>query len=129
MLYFLVTHKLGHIFDFTNNLNSFDECEDHSDGCVVTPKPNSWAAFSWKSFNLPLDTANFPLHADLCFYFCNGKFISADRQDELYQSLASTNFLSAYTTRYPTEDFADTFAYYTIMTERHALYLNVTASG
>ena len=129
MLYFLVVHEFGHIFDFTNNLNGFSGCESDSPSCTKTPKPGSWGALSWKEFGLPRDEYNFPLRSELCFYFCNGKFISGDRQNELYESLAKTNFLSAYTTRFPTEDFADTFAYYTILKERSASYINLTASG
>jgi len=113
MLYFLVTHEFGHVFDFTNGLN----------------ESGAWTKFSWKNMSDPLDESNFPLRAQLCFYFCNGKYIDASRQDELYESLAKTNFLSAYTTRYATEDFADTLAYYTIMTERNATYRITTASG
>jgi len=130
MLYFLMAHELGHLFDFSNGVNQFVGCENqHDESCVSTPKPNSWGALSWKTDKTPLDIDNFPLRSSLCFYFCEGKFIPASRQDELYEGLGKTNFLSAYTTRYPTEDFADTFAFYTLMTERNASYVVETACG
>lgn len=113
MLYFLVAHEFGHIFDFENGLN---------DG-------GSWQALSWRSFDVPLPENEFPLRKDLCFYFCKGSFIAAERQDELYRDLAKTNFISAYATRYAAEDFADTLAYYTLLTEKAPLYRVITASG
>jgi hypothetical protein len=113
MLYFLVAHEFGHIFDFTNALNA----------------GGSWQALSWKTDNVPLDEFEFSLRKELCFYFCDGKFIPGERQDELYEALAKTNFISAYATRYSAEDFADSFAYYVLMTERNAVYQVVTASG
>ncbi|MGZ3694406.1 MAG: hypothetical protein ACXWQO_09495 [Bdellovibrionota bacterium] len=113
MLYFLVAHEFGHIFDFTNKLN----------------EGGSWQALSWKSAEVPLDQFEFSLRKDLCFYFCEGKFISAARQDELYLSLGKTNFISAYATRYSAEDFADTLGFYSLMTEKNAAYRISTASG
>lgn len=113
MLYFLVAHEFGHIFDFTNKLN----------------EGGSWQSLSWKDADVPLDVFEFPLRKSLCFYFCEGNYIKAERQDELYRSLVGTNFLSAYTTRYSAEDFADTLAFYALMTDKNASYQITTASG
>jgi hypothetical protein len=120
MLYFLVAHEFGHIFDFTNHLNH-DSCPLGSTyvGCA---KP-SWHSFSWDDKGKPLPQNDFPLRSALCYYFCGNNFIDPSRQDELYQSLSQTTFLTPYATRFPSEDFADTFAMYTIMSERNANYV------
>jgi hypothetical protein len=120
MLYFLVAHEFGHIFDYTNNLNN-DSCPENS--TAPQCKQKSWHFFSWANTKLPKPANDFPLLSDLCYYFCDGHFIPSARQDELYKSLNQTNFLTPYTTRNPYEDFADTFAIYTIMTDRGSNYV------
>jgi hypothetical protein len=125
MFYFAVAHEFGHLFDFTNKLNRFDDCKFENGRLegACTSAPGSWAEQSWKDArNHPLDVNEFPLRTELCFYTCNGKFIDLGRAQELYHDLFATNFISIYAAQNPMEDFADTFAYYTVRNELQATY-------
>lgn len=125
MLYFLVAHEFAHIFDFVNGVNQTEPCDlEH---CPV--KAGTYGAISFSRHQEPLPQFDFPLRPALCFYFCEGIFIPADRQEELYRDLAKTNFLTPYTTRYEQEDFADSLAMYTLKKELNLDYKIQVASG
>jgi hypothetical protein len=116
-LYFVVAHEFGHLFDFANSLNRFDDC-NFNNGQITgtcTAAKGSWTALSWKTIkNDPIDGDDFPLRSSLCFYGCNGHAINPSQMGELYSSLFATNFISVYGAQNMMEDLADTHAYYTV---------------
>jgi hypothetical protein len=125
MLYFLIAHEFGHIFDFTNLVNETLNCSEEN--CPI--KPGTFGAISFEKNQIPLPQFEFPLRKALCFYFCEGKFIDVNLQDELYAQLGRTNFATAYTTRYEQEDFADTFALHSMRKDWKMNYVIRTVSG
>lgn len=122
---FLVAHEFAHLFDFVNGINTHKPCDN--DNCTV--QPTSRGAFSFLKRKEPRPENEFPLRPHLCSYFCAGMFIAHDRQTEVFRDLNKANFLSTYATRYPEEDFADSFAYDHLAFDRHATYEVTTVNG
>lgn len=125
MLYYVVAHEFGHMFDFTNKVNSWDDCKFENDTlvgtCVATP--GSWSDLGWTSRRDETKAGNdFSLRKSLCFYWCNGTFIDPSRAGELYQGLFATNFIGIYAASNPSDDWAETLAYYTLYHELGATY-------
>lgn len=128
-LYFIVAHEFGHILDSANRLNDFvcDHQKKSFKNCYSTP--SSWGAFSWEKQvhyipsdsnqfgsieNFLLEKSEFSYRKDLCFYSCSPcNFISEPYINTLYSELFSTNFISTYSSVNPSEDFAESLAYYT----------------
>lgn len=106
-LYFVVTHEFGHIFDFANALNQVE-----SDAPDAAATPGSWTALSWATSDAVLPANRFPFRRGLCFYACDGEFMTRVAAPEVYRGLARTNFLSTYAATNPWDDFADSLAYY-----------------
>lgn len=127
LLFYLVTHELGHLFDFANRLNFvFDEPHNNLGD-------DFWSWISWDkdaSTTVPRMEFDFPLRTLLCFYRCEGKtLINRDRQDDLYSSLQKSNFLTPYSATNPSEDFAESFVNYVLSSENILNLSFQTASG
>lgn len=114
---YVVNHEFGHLFDFSNNLTSFDDCRyvetepgkwERKGACSV--RPGSFSEFSWKDIDHRNDLARFPYENDICFYFCNGKFLPLQAAIEIFSGITQTNFISIYASRFASEDWAETFA-------------------
>lgn len=113
-LYFVVAHEFGHMLDFSNNINRMLDCsqlpEDESRECQMDPK--SWGGISWISDSRAKPENEFTHRKELCFYWCEGKFINRSAIGELYSQLFATDFISIYATTQPWDDFADSLAYF-----------------
>lgn len=132
MLYFVVAHEFGHIFDFTNQLNRFIDCKFDENGMhgTCSAAPGSWSELGWSDFRGHTRPGNdFALRKELCFYWCNGQFIDPARASELYTGLFMTNFPSIYGASNPYDDFAETLAYYSIDRHLQATYAILTPDG
>lgn len=125
LLYFLVAHEFAHIFDFVNTLNDTEAC--NTGNCPI--KSGTWGELSFSKRREPKREDDFPLRPRLCFYFCSGRFLPADLQKEIIFDLNKTRFLTTYATRYPEEDFAESFALYHLAFNRKATYLVRTGDG
>ena len=123
-----INHEFGHLFDFTNNLNRFSECDFEKDPENCKPLAGSWGEISWGSSNTPLPEMNYPLRDKICFYWCEGNFINKDLSLELFDSLVKTNFHTIYASTNPNDDFAETFSYY-LEVENDNFELSVTTQG
>lgn len=109
---YVLNHEFGHLFDFSNNLNATTKCSDNEfqeDGDCV-PLPNTYGALAWKDFFTPKEEYDFSFRGDVCFYFCNGKFIQKQNAPVLFKSILNSGFQSPYTGVNMGEDFGDTFA-------------------
>lgn len=113
MLYYVVTHEFGHMFDFANNLTG----------------SGSWSELSWEYYDQPTPENDFPLRSSLCFYQCNGNFIQLAKAVDLYNGLFSTNFISIYAASNEMDDWAETLAYYTMNHELNGSYNISLADG
>ncbi len=114
---YVMSHEFGHLFDFANNLNQISDCrwERQPDGTYkqigdCKPLANSWTEISWADVQTPKAEYIYPYRDELCFYFCNGKFISPDHAADLFAGLAQTNFHSTYASSGMMEDWAEAFA-------------------
>jgi hypothetical protein len=132
MLYYVLAHEFGHIFDFMNHLNRWDDCKfgrDAVTGTCVAAR-GSWSELGWANiFGQPKAGNDFPLRKALCFYGCNGNFIDPSRAGELYRGLFATNFISVYAASNPYEDWAEAFAFFTFQHELGATYALTLADG
>jgi hypothetical protein len=81
---YALAHEFGHLFDFTNQLNKISDCKwekapngdyVHIGKCEVVP--GSWGAFSWTHIDEVRAEQEYAHRKELCFYFCNGKFIDS----------------------------------------------------
>jgi hypothetical protein len=107
---YVLNHEFGHLFDFANSFNASKECnyDEHPEEC--TPLPLSWGEFSWLNEDEPKPESDYAFREQVCFYFCRGKFIDKNNVQSLFEGLINTNFQSIYSSTYPHEDFAETFA-------------------
>lgn len=103
MVFSIIVHEFGHLFDFANGFNETDSRGDFKKG--------SWGELSWQSFGRPTAANDFKNRSKLCFYGCSGS-LPASTAPQIYEDLHKTNFLNTYTARNPYEDFADTFSFY-----------------
>lgn len=71
-----------------------------------------YGALAWKDFFTPKEEYDFSLRSDVCFYFCNGRFIQKQNAVVLFNSILNSGFQSPYSGVNMGEDFADTFALY-----------------
>ncbi|MEK7691863.1 MAG: hypothetical protein AAB425_12690 [Bdellovibrionota bacterium] len=133
-LYFLIAHEFGHIFDFTNRLNSFrsDECasqQDHDPSLECEMHPDSWGALTWLTDRTAKPENEFPHRRGLCFYWCDGQPLALSLVPQLYADLDQTSFISTYATTQPWDDFADSLAYFLMDSELGTKYWLDTAQG
>ncbi len=117
-LYFVIAHEFGHMLDFANDVNKLEDktCgkNDPENGPYEECKMDqeSWAGFSWMTNKNAWAHSDFTLRPELCFYWCNGKFIGLEKLPETYLGLAQTDFISTYAATNPWDDFADSLAYF-----------------
>lgn len=114
---YVLNHEFGHIFDFANGLNATTECRYREKAPgewervgTCEPLPGTWGALSWRNVSEPLAGNDFAGREKICFYFCNGQFLKAAEAIDLFLGMLGTNFPSTYSSRYPSEDFAENFA-------------------
>lgn len=115
LLYFLVVHEFGHIFDFTNGLNPVGACKPAEFGKKPTECAMSeagWGGIGWLTNLRPKPENDFALRHSLCFYWCNGNALSHAQVPDVYEGFGTTDFLSLYATMNPWEDFAESFAFH-----------------
>ena len=114
LLYFVMAHEFGHVFDFANNVNQLEDCSTDKDGdwfdCKVGP--NSWTAFSWTSEKLVNNENDFTNRMGLCFYRCEDHPLKKEDVLQLYKDFNESNFISLYAATNPLDDFAEAMAYY-----------------
>lgn len=105
LLYIIVAHEFGHMFDFGNRINR--SSHDTNAGSA-TP----WSRLSWRYGNQVLPEQDFTARNGLCFYECGHSFIPKSDVVALYDGLYTSNFISTYAATNPWDDFAESFAYY-----------------
>lgn len=132
MLLYVVAHEFGHMFDFTNRINRFDDCrfENGKVEGTCTSAAGSWSALSWKNiFREATPENDFPLRKSLCFYWCEGKTIDPGQAHETYSALLNTNFISLYAASNYGDDWAELLAYHTLDRHSRATYEVVLRDG
>lgn len=113
LLYFVITHEFGHIFDFANNLNKTTSCiNEGTDKEECQMDENSWGGISWISSKKVKPLNEFAHRTELCFYWCDGKNLDPALAPQIYPNLYNTDFISIYATTQPWDDFADSLAYF-----------------
>ena len=132
LVYFVISHELGHIFDFANHVNQTQKCRPNgtsseSEECDLAP--NSWGAISWQTTLKPKPEYEFNNRSGLCFYDCQTLSLGPDDVPHIYADLSQTNFISTYATTQPWDDFADSFAYYLMTKNLNLSYIISTQQG
>lgn len=121
---FVIAHEFGHLFDFTNRLNQLADCrwedDDHGGHLVgsCTPMAGSWTVLSWQGPGSPTPANDYPLRKETCFYFCNGHYLPEAGSTAMFSGLLGSNFVSTYAASNMSDDWAETFAYYTMIQAR-----------
>lgn len=126
-------HEINHLIDFINQANSPIQ------GCLPSSVNTSWlncmvdddsfTRLSWGDVvTVSLDLtapaprpwiAQFPLLANLCYYWCTpGQKLELARMYDLYQDLARSTFVTAYSSANYSEDFAEVAMYWTLMKQK-----------
>ena len=133
LLYVVVTHEFGHLFDFSNHLNKKLSCtKDPNDpeDEICEMAPESFGAISWKTTHSPRPENEFLNRNRLCFYRCENGTINRNEINDLYRNFyEKTNFISLYSTTQPWDDLADSMAYYLMASQIHATYKIDTKQG
>ena len=105
MVFSIIVHEFGHLFDFANDVND-------TEGFSGKLKAGTYGAIGWETMYKPKAGNDFANRTKLCFYRC-GSTLPASTVPAIYGELHDkTNFLNTYTARNPYEDFADTFSFY-----------------
>lgn len=121
---FVFAHEFGHLFDFANGVNQFqdnDECVK-TYSCLATP--GTWSAISWKAEEARLPSSDFAYSTGFCFYECKST-LSPLLAADIYDSFLLTNFISTYAASNPFDDFAETLAYnYALKTMKKSVTLS-----
>lgn len=114
---YILAHEMGHLFDFANGVNAFEDCRDEEtpDGGwrqvgACTPKSGTFSELSWERIDRARGADEYPLRDKQCSYFCNGHYLPRDLSAEMFRQLMGTSFVSPYASRYAGEDWAETFA-------------------
>ncbi len=113
-LYLVIAHEFGHLFDFANKLNKFEKCTEPKNGepPICSPSPESWGAISWATGEQPKVENDFFRRNDLCFYWCQNKFIARSDMPQLYREFYfQSDFMTLYSSKNPYDDFAESFAF------------------
>ncbi len=127
LLYFILAHEFGHMFDFANSVNKFKNCttpvsDDEEPLCDVDG--SSWSGLSWTTNLTPKAEFDFSLRSKLCFYGCTAENkLSVTDVPLVYESLSKTNFISTYAATNPYDDFAESLAYYVIDQKLNSSYV------
>jgi hypothetical protein len=112
-LSYAINHEFGHIFDYANHLNRYDEdCQLEINPKACVPAPGSWGEISWASATNFSQANESKLLSSLCFYNCHEEFLNPSTASPIMESLLKTNFQSTYATVNPKEDWAEVFAIY-----------------
>lgn len=126
-LYAVVVHEMNHLIDMFNGVNStFESCtpvegQNFLEHCLYAE--GSFPTLSWDKntvnfVDLPPEgfqyewpkpswVKKYPLLSRLCYYYCNGNFISPSLIPQTYQQLYESPFLTGYSTSSEMEDFAE----------------------
>ena len=114
-LYFVVAHEMGHMFDFANQLNKLESVPPPTPGdSPANPafSPGTWGSLSWTNLATPRESNKIPYRRGLCFYECDGEYMTKAAAPEVYRGLAKSDFISTYAASNPRDDLADSLAYY-----------------
>lgn len=121
-LFFVVAHEFGHIFDFANNLNATENCDNtHPEDPECDLAKGSFGAISWESTHRPLAENHFYRWEDFCFYSCQ-TYVPVAEAAAVYHSFWPSTFVSLYASREPWNDFADTLGYHLLFQKLAASY-------
>ncbi len=133
LLYMIVTHEFGHMFDFANDLNKTATCApdpNDPDEMICEMAPDSYGALSWKTNMMPLQENEFLGRDRLCFYRCENGFVNRNEVNELYKEFyEKTNFISLYASTSPWDDLADSMAYVLMADQLSSSYVIDTKQG
>ncbi|MNJ93449.1 hypothetical protein D3C87_111310 [compost metagenome] len=134
VLQYVIIHEFGHIFDYVNKANDFvckpgqtcpPEIGSEEDIKKLIPVPGSWSALSWENPIQPATQDYFPLHANLCFYGCNGKGLTLEQMPEFYRQLNGTHFITTYAAVSCMEDFAESTTFH-FLSQQNDFQLHIT---
>ena len=133
-LYFLIAHEFAHILDGRYRLNRLKPgCPEPVDGqpdpeCLM--EEDSWGGIGWSTNFQPKAENDFASRSGFCFYGCEDHALGLEAVASAYESLMShTDFISAYATTGPWDDFADSLAYYLMHENLHTSYRIDTRQG
>lgn len=128
-LFAVVMHEMNHLIDIYNGVNNdidFESCtpnpgQEYLGRCLYNS--GSFPSLSWGDYAnlflemppedyiyehpLPVWAEQYPLLSKLCYYWCEGKFISPQLINQTYEQLYSSPFLTGYSTSSEMEDFAE----------------------
>ena len=129
LAFYVIAHEFGHLFDFSNDLNSFRNCSGHatgSDSCI--PASGSWTALSWKTGRTPRPENDYAHRREVCFYDC-GAPLAKSAVSSLYAGLAKTSFVTLYASTNPYDDLAETMAFFMLAAQPMGGYMLDTRQG
>ena len=126
-LFFVLSHEMGHIFDFANHLRSKDCGADQSIDCEMDKA--GFGHLSWDTTTRIRPDSDFPERTGLCFYGCGGKFLDLSSVSSIYDHLFQSGFASLYASTNSADDFAESIAYYNLSQIPGAQYKIVTPQG
>lgn len=132
LLYFILAHEFGHMFDFANELNKFKNCSEPSsqdEWPVCEIEPGSWSSISWENTLKPHPASDFVHRQALCFYWCNNSTLDSSTIFSVYQGMAQSDFISLYAATNINDDFADSIAYFLMDQELGTSYVIKTIDG
>ena len=132
LLYFVLAHEFGHMFDFGNAVNQFKCPTKTFSGPEDAECPavnNTWSAISWQSTWTPAAANRFSFRKSLCFYSCGDEAMTSVAAPDVYRGLARSNFISNYAATNPWDDFADSLAYYLSDQNLHTKYIIAAHQG
>jgi hypothetical protein len=105
LLFYLLAHEFGHIFDYANKVNEFHNGHPYSE----------WSQLSWVREKGVKLSSTFPFIEKFCFYWCKeGAHIPTSQIRNAYNGLLNSNFISSYATTTPLDDWAETVSYWAL---------------
>jgi hypothetical protein len=130
LLFFLVSHEMGHLLDFTHGLNNYD-CvgEAHEDLSNCTFRAGSWGALSWRTPGEVLPQDDFTNRSKLCFYDCPSGTVPPDQMHATYEGFLKSSFASLYGSQQPWDDFAESVAFASLQLEGKVPYRVILPDG
>lgn len=143
-LYFVIAHEFGHIYDFSNNVNSFD-CTNPDSTDLCPAQKNTWSIFSWDFMLpnyesndndpwgllafIPNATGSFLYREELCFYGCREGHGNPTLMQDLYSSIQKSTLLTTYSATNPWDDFAEATAFWAAASKYPTQYEVILPSG
>ncbi len=111
-LQYILLHEFGHVYSIGTDLTPF--WEDRVNGSIP-PSHYSFLPFSWtlnktKTAYISIFDQSFPLRKKIIYY--STPKLKSEQILTVYSDLKKTNFVSAYASTNPYDDFAETFASY-----------------